>query len=118
MPDGSAVEKNEVKDLNIYQMIYAEVQNFDCGSRGNARFPEQQKMKTTKPLLKDMIEMVEAHLTKNNLPEVGYNIEIKSVESEYGISQPQVDEFSKLVLAVITDWRMTDSLFSLSTLMC
>lgn len=102
-PDGTAVEKNEVKDLNIFQMTYAEVQNFDCGSRGNARFPEQQKMKTTKPLLKEMIEMVEAHLAKNNLPKVGYNIEIKSVESEYGISQPQVDEFSKLVLDVITE---------------
>ena len=101
-PDGSPVEKNEVNDLNIYQMTYAEVQEFDCGSRGNSRFPEQQKMKTTKPLLKDMIEMVEAHLIEYNLPKVGYNIEIKSVESEYSISQPQVDEFSVLVLEVVT----------------
>lgn len=102
-PDGTAVARNEVKDLNIYQMTYAEVKAFDCGSLGNARFPEQKKMKTSKPLLKDMIETVEEYLKEHNLPQVGYNIEIKSVVSEYGISQPQVDEFSKLVLAVITE---------------
>lgn len=101
-PNGEPVEKDEVEDLNIYRMTYAEVQQFDCGSRGNTRFPEQQKMPVTKPLLADMIDQVEDHLTKNNLAQVNYNIEIKSLTSEYGISQPQVDEFSQLVLEVIT----------------
>jgi glycerophosphoryl diester phosphodiesterase len=101
-PDGSPVTKSEVKGFNIYQMTYAEVQGFDCGSRGNARFPEQQKMKTTKPLLSDLIDQVERYLVENNLPKVGYNIELKSLESEYEISQPLVDEFAELVLSVVT----------------
>jgi glycerophosphoryl diester phosphodiesterase len=79
------------------------VQGYDCGSLGNRRFPEQQKMKTTKPLLSDLITQVEAYLFEKNLPKVGYNIEIKSVESEYELSQPLVDEFSELVLDVITE---------------
>ena len=113
-PNGEPVAKNEVEGFNIYQMTYAEVQQFDCGSRGNARFPEQQKMAVTKPLLADMIDQVEEHLSKNNLAKVNYNIEIKSVESEYGISQPQVDEFSKLVLEVITN-RLSDERFTIQS---
>lgn len=102
-PDGTAVSRDEVKDLNIYQMTFKEVQGYDCGSLGNRRFPEQQKMKTTKPLLRDLITQVEAYLFEKNLPKVGYNIEIKSVENEYELSQPLVGEFSELVLDVIIE---------------
>jgi glycerophosphoryl diester phosphodiesterase len=102
-PDGTAVSRDEVKDLNIYQMTFKEVQGYDCGSLGNRRFPEQQKMKTTKPLLSDLITQVEAYLFEKNLPKVGYNIEIKSVENEYELSQPLVGEFSELVLDVIIE---------------
>jgi glycerophosphoryl diester phosphodiesterase len=102
-PDGTAVSRDEVKDLNIYQMTFKEVQGYDCGSLGNKRFPEQQKMKTTKPLLSDLITQVEAYLFEKNLPKVGYNIEIKSVENEYELSQPLVGEFSELVLDVIIE---------------
>lgn len=113
-PSGEPVLKNEVTEFNIYKMTFDEVQQFDCGSRGNSRFPEQQKMAVTKPLLADMIDKVEEHLVKNNLPKVNYNIEIKSVESEYGVSQPLVEEFSKLVLEVITQ-RLNHDRFTIQS---
>ena len=106
--------KEEEKQLNIYQMDYAEVVGYDCGSRGNVRFPEQEKAAIAKPLLADVISMVEDHLKKYNLLKVGYNIEIKSVKNEYDYSQPQVDEFSKLVLEVIKR-RLTNDRFTIQS---
>ena len=113
-PSGEPVLKNEVTEFNIYKMTFDEVRQFDCGSRGNSRFPEQQKMAVTKPLLADMIDKVEEHLVNHNLPKVNYNIEIKSVESEYGVSQPLVEEFSKLVLEVITQ-RLNHDRFTIQS---
>lgn len=107
-PDGSPVLGSESQKLNIYQMNYEEVEAFDCGSRGNSRFPEQQKMKTSKPLLLDMIETVEKYLTTNNLPKVGYNIELKSSPSRDGVYHPQVKEFSDLVQSTIKAKLTTD----------
>ncbi|MCU0469693.1 MAG: glycerophosphodiester phosphodiesterase [Arcicella sp.] len=97
-PDGSPVTKADEQRLNLYQMNYDEIKRYDSGIRGNILFPEQQKMATYKPLLKDMIAECEAYIKANKLKPVKYNIEIKSEEKEYGISQPQtVKEFSDLV---------------------
>lgn len=113
-PNGEPVTKEEEPKLNIYEMDYAEVVGYDCGSRGNARFPEQVKTETAKPLLADVISMVEEHLKENKKPKVSYNIEIKSVESEYNVSQPEVDEFSELVLSVIRE-RLTNERFTIQS---
>jgi glycerophosphoryl diester phosphodiesterase len=100
-PNGEAVSKSEAHELNIYRMTYEEVASFDCGSRGNARFPQQEQMKVAKPLLREMIRTVENYLKKNNLPPVMYNIELKSSPKGDGISHPQVSEFADLVQQVI-----------------
>ncbi|PAC32620.1 glycerophosphodiester phosphodiesterase family protein [Flectobacillus sp. BAB-3569] len=97
-PDGTPVSKQEEKSLNLYQMTYKEIKQYDSGIRGNAGFPEQQKVSTYKPLLSEMIKACEAYIKKNGLPPVKYNVEIKSGEKEYGIYQPAtVEEFSDLV---------------------
>ncbi|OEK07202.1 glycerophosphodiester phosphodiesterase [Roseivirga misakiensis] len=101
-PDGTAVASAESKSLNIYQMTYEQVARFDCGSRGNRRFPEQQKMSVGKPLLKDLINTVEKYLTDHNLPKLSYNIEIKSSEKGDNEFHPGVGEFSQLVYALTT----------------
>ena len=113
-PNGEPVKRDEVKELNIYRMKYSEVLRFDCGSRGNSRFPEQLKTATLKPLLSDVISMIEDYLKENKLPKVGYNIEIKSLESEYGVSQPMVGEFSKLVLDVVQE-RLNNKRFTIQS---
>jgi glycerophosphoryl diester phosphodiesterase len=97
-PDGSPVTKADEKVLNLYTMTYEEIKQYDSGIRGNILFPEQQKLATFKPLLKDMIKACEAYIKEKKLKPVKYNIEIKSEEQEYGISQPKtVEEFSDLV---------------------
>jgi glycerophosphoryl diester phosphodiesterase len=97
-PDGSPVTKADEKMLNLYTMPYSEIRKYDSGVRGNVLFPEQQKVATFKPLLRDMLKACEKYIKLNNLPKVQYNIEIKSEEKEYGVSQPKtVEEFSNLV---------------------
>jgi glycerophosphoryl diester phosphodiesterase len=100
-PDGTAVEVSEAQNFNIYQMTYAEVSAFDCGSRGNSRFPEQKKMKTVKPLLTDMIDAVEKYVAQNKLSPVNYNIELKSSPSRDGVFHPEVKDFADIVQRTI-----------------
>src|ERR1700754_3858617 len=54
-PDGKLVTAQEEKSLNIYKMTYAQTQQYDVGLRPHPRFPQQQKLKATKPLLKEVI---------------------------------------------------------------
>lgn len=102
-PDGTPVTKSEQKNLVLYKMPYAEIRRYDVGSNGNPRFPEQQKQKVYKPLLSEVIVAAEAYRKEKNLPAFGYNIELKSEESEYDQSQPRPANFCRLVNAVLTE---------------
>ncbi len=101
-PDGRPVSKAEQKSLNLYRMPYAQIQTFDVGSAGNARFPEQQKLKAVKPLLRDVLAAVSAYQKEKNLPSAAFNIELKSDAAEYDKSQPRPAEFCRLVSAVLS----------------
>ena len=107
-PDGKPVEKNEQKNLVLYQMDYADIKRYDVGSNGNAAFPEQQKIKTYKPLLSEVIEQAEAYRKAKNLPAFSYNIELKSESSEYNKSQPEPVTFCDLVQAIIKKQLKSD----------
>lgn len=100
-PDGQPVNKEIQEKLNLFQMTYDEIKSFDVGKRGNALFPEQQKIACFKPLLSDVLTMGEAFRKKTGKA-IYYNIEIKSDEKAYGISQPKtVKEFSDKVHALV-----------------
>ena len=100
-PDSTPVTKAESKTFNIYKMDYSDVLAFDCGSRGNEKFPEQGKMVARKPLLSDVIAAVEDHIKNYTTYEVDYSIEIKSVKSEDNKFHPTPEVFSDLVYEVI-----------------
>ena len=102
-PDGKQVDKKEQKQLNLYRMPYAEIKRYDVGSIGNPNYPEQQKLKTHKPLLSEVIREVEAYRKKKGIALFSYNIEIKSVPSEYNTYQPEPGPFSDLVHAQIME---------------
>lgn len=96
-PDGSSITSEESNALNIYQMTYEQIKSYDCGSKGNPRFPKQEKRAVSKPLLVDLISQVEAYLNKNGLPKVAYNIELKSSPKGDNVYHPSVEEFSTIV---------------------
>ncbi|MFN4144521.1 MAG: glycerophosphodiester phosphodiesterase family protein [Runella sp.] len=100
-PDGTPVAKNQ--KINLYQLPYEQIKRYDVGRNGNPNFPEQQKISTYKPLLREVIEEVETYRKQKNLPSFNYNIEIKSEPKEYDIFQPQPAVFSDLVKNIIVE---------------
>ena len=94
-------EGNEITDeseYNIFTMPQAEIEKFDCGSKFYPRFPEQEKIKVRKPLLKDLLIMME----KKGFNTIKYNIEIKSRNEWRGKYQPEsIDDYVKKVLKTL-----------------
>lgn len=103
-PSGEAISSEEALKYNIYKMTYAEIRQFDCGLKPHPRFPQQKKIMTTKPLLKDVIAAAEDHIKSYTFYEVDYNIEIKSVKGEEGKYQPSVEEFSEKVFELVNQY--------------
>jgi glycerophosphoryl diester phosphodiesterase len=102
-PDGNPISKEKEHNYNLYEMTYDSIKRFDSGSRGNAGFPAQQKRRTYKPLLAEVIDSVEHYIKINKLKPVRYNIEIKSEKADYGKRQPEPEVFSAMVMKIITD---------------
>ena len=100
-PDGRPVSEEEEKVSNIFQLKYAEIQQFDCGSRGNERFPEQSPMRVSKPLLSEAVQQVEAYCSNQSRELPFYNIEIKSRPEWDGVFTPDPQAFARLVVEKI-----------------
>ena len=100
-PTGDSIYKANERSYNMYQMTYDSIRQYDAGSRGNRLFPEQEKIRTFKPLLSEVIDSVQNFIAAKGLQPVKFNIEIKSVEAEYGKYQPEPDEFVDLVMKII-----------------
>ena len=103
-PSGKAITVKEEKKYNIFRMTYEEVKQWDCGSRGNERFPEQEKMNVYKPLLSEVIVAVENHIKNFSKYEVDYNIEIKTSPESDDKFHPKPEEFSDLVYNLLDQY--------------
>ncbi len=97
-PDESSVTDGEAESLLIYRMPLADVQAFDCGSRGHARFPDQQALALSKPTLADVIAASDAHARTTDRPLPFYNVETKSRPTWDGDRHPAPDAFAALVI--------------------
>ncbi|MCL6260765.1 glycerophosphodiester phosphodiesterase [Aquiflexum sp. TKW24L] len=118
-PEGKEIASGD-KSHNIYQMDFAEVVKYDCGSKYHSGFPKQVKFPISKPKLADLIDVVEKYVTDMGLPKPNYNIEIKSSPDGDGSYHPTPKEFSDLVYKVIgakLDWsRVTIQSFDFRVL--
>lgn len=97
-PNGNNIEINSKQKYNLYQMPFAEIALYDCGSKVNPQFPDQKKSPEHKPLLSEVINAVETYTKNNHLSGVIYNIEIKSELAGDNIYHPTPSVFVKLVL--------------------
>lgn len=95
--NGNPIAEAKEKEHNIFKMKYAEIKLYDVGSIGNKNFPEQQKIKVAKPLLKDVFKAVNDYAKKNKLKPVRFNIEIKSNPDWDGLFTPAPAVFAKKV---------------------
>ncbi|KIO78616.1 glycerophosphodiester phosphodiesterase [Pedobacter lusitanus] len=100
-PDGTEISKAEEKSLLLYKMPYELIKSYDGGTKGNAAFPKQLKIKTVKPLLSVLIDSVESYVKLHRLKPVSYNIEIKSSADGDGTAHPDPELFSGLVMGVL-----------------
>ncbi|MEI9919730.1 MAG: glycerophosphodiester phosphodiesterase family protein [Bacteroidota bacterium] len=105
---GKVIKEKDEKKHNIYKMNYTDVAKYDAGSKTNEQFPEQKKMKVSKPLLKDVIINIENYIKGHAMYEVDYNIEIKAEPSTDDKFHPKVKEFSELVFNLIDEYLPWD----------
>jgi len=110
-PDGSQLTKENEHQYNLYQLTYEEIKQFDVGSIGNVRFPEQQKMKVYKPSLKEMVIAIEAYVKQTSKALPLYNVEIKRKADMDEAYHPGAAEFARLVVEVIEYLGIKDRTF-------
>lgn len=96
---GKPIPKEAGKTFNLYSLNYDEIEQFDCGTKFHPKYPNQKKLKTYKPLLSDVFQLV-----KDLNADVGFNIEIKSDVSYYGKYTPQPKEYVSIVLEDIKNF--------------
>ncbi|MBD2716501.1 hypothetical protein KBK19_15775 [Microvirga sp. STR05] len=100
-PDGLPITKAEEKQLRLYALPYAEIRRYDVGSKPYAKFPRQQKLRTYKPLLSEVIDSAEAYARLKKLPAPRYNLETKTTPAGDDVLHPAPEEFVQLLLAVV-----------------
>jgi glycerophosphoryl diester phosphodiesterase len=107
-PDGSDIMEGEAKQYVLYKMPYADIRKFITGVKPYAAFPQQQKVKTYKPLLADLIDSVETYVKAHHLKPVYYNIETKSKPAGDNVENPTPEIFVRLLMDVINSKGITD----------
>lgn len=102
LPNGKTLTDDEGHLLNIFKMKYPEILQYDVGKKTHPRFLNQVKQKEHKPLLAEVVSLVEEFCQKNNPCNVQYNLEIKStIDDENNGYQPSVPVFCELVMNAI-----------------
>jgi glycerophosphoryl diester phosphodiesterase len=107
-PDGTYMGEREERKYNIYWMTYEQTKDFDVGMKPHPRFPKQQKIKVTKPLLVDVIDSVNKAMMTRRRPPPYYSIETKSNPQFDGVFQPKPEEFVELLMTVIKEKGIED----------
>ena len=97
-PNGNEIPKSDDKKRNLYQMSFESIKQFDCGTKFHPRYPKQEKIKTYKPSLDEVLKV-----SKTINPNIKYNIEFKARPKYDGIFTPNPKEFVQLVLDVVND---------------
>jgi glycerophosphoryl diester phosphodiesterase len=100
-PDGGYVGEGEERSYNIYGMTFKETQDYDVGLKPHPRFPQQEKLKATKPLLSEVIADAEAYAVLKGLPKPFYNIETKTQPQTDNLYHPAPEAFVELLIKVI-----------------
>ncbi|GAO45546.1 glycerophosphodiester phosphodiesterase family protein [Flavihumibacter petaseus] len=105
-PDGRFVDTAEARTLNIYQMNYADIRQYDVGNRQHPAFPQQRVQPAIKPLLADVIDSVEQYALATGRPLPFYNIETKTSPATDDVFHPRPAPFVKQLLDVVNDKKV------------
>lgn len=115
--DGRCPEEMDTL-TNIYKMSAMEAQSFVCGTKPMAKFPEQKQIRTYKPLLSELVELVVHFSDSTGRKSPLLNIEIKSYfqinsdgteQKGDGVYHPEPDEYADIVIAEILKLDIEDN---------
>ena len=113
-PEICQIEKEDLSEeelafkYNLYNMSYEEIAQMDCGSKVFRKYPDQEKIATSKPLLSDVIQLVEQLSKKSQSQSLYYNIEIKYRAEGENVFHPDRSEFIDLFYGVISEAGVAD----------
>ncbi|MCH2085296.1 MAG: glycerophosphodiester phosphodiesterase [Saprospiraceae bacterium] len=107
-PNGRPVSEDEEGLYNIWEMNYSQIKQFDCGSRGNEKFPSQEKVKAYKPLLRDVVYAVDNYCKANGRALPNFNIEIKNREEWIMKKTPVTFVFASILLKEIETLKIQE----------
>lgn len=108
LPEGGEISNDRSRLLNLYEMSYAQITQYDCGKREHPRFLEQEKRPAVKPLLSEVFQAVDAEIAERQGLYVGYNIELKSDPRGDSLYHPNPATFTRLVYETINkhmNWK-------------
>lgn len=105
-PEGKAIAFKDEKKHNIFKMTYEEIKKYDVGSKPHPRFSGQQKFKTYKPLLEDVIDSVEAYVKFYRLTKPYYSIETKLIPKGDLEFQPDPATYVELIMAIVKNKKI------------
>jgi glycerophosphoryl diester phosphodiesterase len=106
--DPSGERVRALKQGNLYRMDYDEIRKYDCGIRGDKEFPLQKALPEYKPLLNEVIRVIDQFCKDNELPLITYNIEIKSGKIGDGKWHPQPQRIAELVNKVLQEFNINE----------
>lgn len=89
--------------LNLFQMTYEEIRQFDCGLKKHPRFPQQAKIGVYKPTLAEVVGEVDRYCQLQGRPLPRFNIELKAQPEWDDTFTPSPPAFARLVLKEIQD---------------
>jgi len=101
LPDGKPIAFKDEKKHNIFKMNYEEIKKYDVGSKTHPRFKGQQKFKTYKPLLTEMIDSVENYVKRYKITKPDYSIETKLIPKGDGEFQPDPATYVDLIMEIV-----------------
>ncbi|MBK8506388.1 MAG: glycerophosphodiester phosphodiesterase [Saprospiraceae bacterium] len=107
-PLGRDISKEDELTHNIYQMNVSDIQQYDCGSKPQSRFPDQIKMKTYKPTLKEVFQHVEVGFPPIILRGSSTILRSKRIPDYYGLFHPAAEEFCDRVMSVIVASKLNE----------
>lgn len=108
-PNGEALPTDKL--LNLFQMRMDSIRRFDCGSKGNPKFPDQKALPVSRSALWEVVQVVEHLRTRygDSLPR--YNIELKFYTDDWSEAKaleqygqaffPSAEQFASLVIGEV-----------------
>lgn len=113
-PAGKRIEPAAQHQHNLYQLPYGAIRRYDCGQLQHPGFPTQQNQPAYKPLLREVVQQVDALTRRLGRGLMHYSVEVKSTPADDDIFHPSPAPYAAQVLAELRALRIIER----TTLLC